>query len=148
MEMKIMQHKISYIVNGTLADFPFSFPFFQPGDVRVAIDNIVLDGNQFSIAANENLDGGIISFAAAPAAGCRIDIFRKILLERAIDYQPTQKINPEHLNRDFNFLMEALRDRDIAEINSAAWQNTYDNVLALAGQLENIVSGFDDYGLL
>lgn len=98
-------------------------------DVRVAINEVLLDSAQYNLQSDENLLGGIISFANPPAIDARIDIFRKINLSRFIDYQPAAKIDPENLNADFNFILEAFRDLSATEISIAQWQNIHDNVL-------------------
>jgi hypothetical protein len=95
----------------------------------VAIEESLLDASRYSLQCDENLGGGTVTFAAAPASGARIDIFRKILLDRFIDYQPAARIDPENLNADFNFLLEAFRDLNSAEIDLAEWRNIHDNVI-------------------
>ncbi len=122
-------YKISYIGDGQAFSFAFTFPFFQPLDVRVAINEVLLDSAQYSLQSDEGLTGGIISFANPPALDARIDIFRKINLSRFIDYQPAAKIDPENLNSDFNFILEAFRDLNSVEISIAQWQNIHDNVV-------------------
>lgn len=120
-------HKISYTGDGATAQFVFAFPVFQNGDVRVAIDNIVLSTDQYNVNINDSFDGGVVELALTPPTGARVDVFRQIVLNRVIDYQPTEQIRPEDLNTDFNFILEALRDL----------RNATD---ALVGN--------DDYGLL
>ncbi len=50
-------------------------------------------------------------------------------LSRIIDYQPTAKIDPEHLNTDFNLLVEAFRDLQTVNIDLTEWANTHDSVM-------------------
>ncbi|MCL1902590.1 MAG: hypothetical protein FWG18_03120 [Alphaproteobacteria bacterium] len=129
-------YKISYTGDGVQNEFAFDFKFFQPDDVRVAINNELLNHAQYNISFDENIydgmtHGGTISFAVAPENGAAIDIYRRIKLERFIDYQPTAKVEPEQLNGDFNFLLEAFRDLYSVEINIDEWQNIHDNVINL-----------------
>jgi len=124
-------YKISYTGDGETNAFAFDFEFFQPRDVHVAMDDVVIDPSQYNLTTNENMNGGTIGFATAPDTAVRIDIFRRIYLERFIDYQPTAKIDPEDLNGDFNFLLEALRDMNELDIDLDQWQNIHDNVVAL-----------------
>ncbi|MCL2331236.1 MAG: DUF2460 domain-containing protein [Proteobacteria bacterium] len=132
-------YKISYTGDSAVSEFAFNFPFFQPADVHVAINSEVMDGASYNLSANEDLTGGTITFATPPAIGAAIDIFRKICLERFIDYQPTAKIDPERLNDDFNFLLEAFRDLDAVNIDLAAWQNIHDNVLNLVRYTKDMI---------
>ncbi len=122
-------HKISYIGDGTTCDFIFAFPFFQNADIRVAIDNRVLDSTQYSVTPTDDFDGGTVTLSVAPAAGTSIDVFRQISLSRVVDYQPTAEIDPEDLNSDFNFLLEAFRDLHQIDINLTEWANTHSNVI-------------------
>ncbi|MDR1337909.1 MAG: hypothetical protein LBJ73_02680 [Rickettsiales bacterium] len=132
-------HKISYIGDGATTEFLFAFPFFQEADVRVAVDGKLLDASQYDAHADENFDGGYVVFAAAPAAGAAIDIFRQISLSRVVDYQPTAKIDPENLNTDFNFLLEAFRDLRAVDIDLAEWKNVHDNVLSFIKYTTDII---------
>lgn len=121
--------KISYVGDGIAYEFAFKFPFFQEADVRVAVNNAVLDGAYYDINPDEDMKGGTVIFAAPPTDGAFIDIFRKIHLERFIDYQPTAKLDVESLNSDFNFIIEAFRDLNSIDQDMAEWKNIHDNVL-------------------
>lgn len=124
-------YKISYIANGVDTDFTFVFPFFQNADVKVAINDSLIDDTQYNVIANNDFSGGTVVFANAPADESRIDIFRQVSLSRVIDYQPTLKIDPEDLNSDFNFLLAAVSDLIKPNIDLAEWQNIHDNVISL-----------------
>lgn len=122
-------YKISYISDGTTTEYEFSFPFFQAADIRVAIDEHVLGTDEYSVIENTTFDGGRVVFANAPASASRIDIYRQVALNRVVDYQPTAKIDPEHLNSDFNFLLEALKDLHAPNVDIEQWRNTHTNVI-------------------
>ena len=122
-------YKISYIGDGENNEFSFSFPFFQESDVRVCIDNELLDNTEYDVNPNDNFSGGLVVFASAPENGKNIDIFRQVDLSRVIDYQPTEKIDPEDLNSDFNFLVAALQDTRNIDVNLAQWANIHDTLL-------------------
>jgi hypothetical protein len=124
-------HKISYSGDGIQTEFAFDFPFFQTADIRAAIDGALLPAEKYAAIPNEAMTGGFVIFADPPAAGAAIDIFRKISLQRFIDYQPAAKIDPQHLNDDFNFLLEAFRDLAAVDADMAEWQNIHDNILNL-----------------
>lgn len=132
-------YKISYTGDGIATSFAFLFPFFQPLDVHVAINQVLLSNTEYSLSADEGLTGGAISFAIAPAIGNKIDIFRKINLTRFIDYQPTAKIDPENLNADFNFLLETFKDLNAIDINLAEWQNIHDNVVSQMNLVQDLI---------
>ena len=122
-------YKISYDSDGVATEYAFSFPFFQDADVCVALDSKNLSPEKYAVIANDDFTGGTVIFAVAPDSGTRIDIFRHISLSRVIDYQPTAEIDCEDLNNDFNFLLEALRDRNESDSDLTEIANTHDNVL-------------------
>lgn len=122
-------HKISYVADGQTSEFEFSFPFFQAADIHVAINEAVLTSDDYSVVENTSFDGGRVVFATPPVDGTRIDIYRVVALSRVVDYQPTAKIDPEHLNADFNFLIEALKDLHAPDVDIEAWRNTHTNVV-------------------
>ena len=121
-------YKVSYTGDGTTTEYVFSFPFFQVADVHAALDNVTLV-NGYTVVPNDDFTGGRVIFTIAPNNGAAIDIFRQISLSRVIDYQPTEKIDPEDLNDDFNFLLAAFQDLRAVDIDLASWTNTHDNVV-------------------
>lgn len=123
-------YKVSYTGDGNMTEFLFSFPFFQAEDIKVALDNVVIT-HGLSVVPNEMFDGGVVVFEEAPAPNTKIDIFRRISLNRNIDYQPTDKIDPEHLNLDFNFLLEAFKDLKKVDVDLSEWGNIHDNTIKL-----------------
>ena len=145
-------YKISYVADGVTTEFAFSFPFFQIADIHVAI-NDMLDApeHNFAVMPNEDFTGGNIVFDVAPVADTKIDIFRQISLSRTIDYQPTERIDPENLNSDFNFLLSAFQDFRQIDFDIAQWQNQHDNVTQLMNYtlhvIEDKLSGAPVLGL-
>lgn len=133
-------YKITYTGDGATTEFMFAFPFFQESDIRVVVDDCLMTATEYGVYSNEDLTGGTVIFANAPADNVRIDIFRQVDLSRVIDYQPTAKIDPEDLNTDFNFLLAALRDIRGADIDLAQWQNTHDNVMRFLEYTNNLVT--------
>lgn len=113
---------VTYTGDGATTAFHFSFPFFHRDDIKVTVnDEPVLPGD-YGLAMTENgpdgnvkFSGGTVHFNMPPEDGVNIVICRRIKLERQIDYQPTEKIQPSNLNRDFNFVIEALKDNATGE---------------------------------
>ena len=121
-------YKVSYTGDGATTEYVFTFPFFQVADVHVSIDNVAVNTG-YTIVPDDDFTGGRVIFVSAPTSGCQIDIFRQISLSRVIDYQPTDKIDPEDLNDDFNFLLAAFQDLRAVDVDLSSWANTYDNVI-------------------
>lgn len=134
-------YKISYVGDGESIEFAFSFPFFQESDIKVSIDNEILNNTQYDVNPNDDFSGGIVVFANAPANNKNIDIFRQVDLSRVIDYQPTSKIDPEDLNSDFNFLLAALQDIRTIDIDLAQWSNVHDNLL---NKIDYVIDTIED----
>ncbi len=134
-------YKISYVGDGENTEFSFSFPFFQEADIKVSVDNVLLNTTQYDINPNDDFSGGIVVFPSAPETGKNIDIFRQIDLSRVIDYQPTAKIDPEDLNVDFNFLLAALQDINAIDIDLSQWANIHDTLLT---KIDYVISTIED----
>ena len=134
-------YKISYIGDGENTEFVFSFPFFQESDIKVSIDNEILNDTQYDVNPNDDFTGGVVVFANAPAINKNIDIFRQVELARVIDYQPTSKIDPEDLNSDFNFLLAALQDIQTINLDLAQWSNVHDNLL---NKIDYVIQTIED----
>lgn len=133
-------YKISYTGDGISNEFNFTFPFFQNADIRVSINNTVIEpSGVYDINSNENFTGGTVVFVNPPLYGSVIDIFRKIELSRIVDYQPTAKIDTENLNTDFNFILEAFRDLNEIDIDLMEWKNIHNNVLSLIEYTKNLI---------
>lgn len=125
-------NEIIYYGDGQTKDFVFDFPFFLASDVHVKLNGSIMNsGYQVTgVKSTEPADipysGGTVTFATAPKSSDKIELFRKIGLERVVDYQPTKKIDPQALNQDFSFLLETLKDFN-ALINS--FSDKYSEIL-------------------
>ena len=134
-------YKISYIGDGENTEFRFAFPFFQESDIKVSIDNQILNNTQYDVNPDDDFNGGLVVFSSAPQSGKNIDIFRQVDLSRVIDYQTTAKIDPEDLNSDFNFLLAALQDIRNIDINLSEWSNVHDTLLS---KIDYVISTIED----
>lgn len=134
-------YKISYTGDGITTEYSFSFPFFQNADVKVSVDNQLLDNTGYDVKPNNDFIGGTVIFSTAPQSGKNIDIFRQVSLDRVIDYQPTLKIDPEDLNSDFNFLLAALKDMNAINIDLSQWANIHETVL---NQMNYVLQTIED----
>ena len=143
-------YKVSYTGDGATTEYVFAFPFFQIADVRIALDEVITTTG-FTVVPNDDFTGGRVIFMTAPNADVQIDIFRQISLSRVIDYQPTDKIDPEDLNDDFNFLLAAFQDLRAVDVDLSSWSNTHDNVVSFLnytlGVIEDKLSGGGVLGL-
>lgn len=132
-------YKISYTGDGVETEFVFAFPFFQQADVRVAIDDEIQSPDTYAVNVNEDFSGGTVVLGTPLPAGSSIDIFRRILLSRVVDYQPTAKIDPEDLNTDFNMLLEAFKDIGNVEIDMEQWKYKHEKVLEFLNYTNQVI---------
>ncbi|MFQ6778150.1 MAG: phage tail fiber protein [Alphaproteobacteria bacterium] len=133
-------YKTSYKSDGITSTYSFVFPFFSDNDVKVSVDGNVLDTSEYSVLPNPDFTGGTVSLAVSPDSGSQIDIFRCVSLSsRIIDYQPTEKIDPEHLNMDFNFIIAALQDTKAISIDLANYQIVYDKAMDLVNYTKQVI---------
>lgn len=107
--------KITFIGDGKTKEFYFSFPYFTKKDIIVELNGAPATGfGLYCVSNGLNADipfsGGKVCFTKPPKATSVISIYRKLELNRHVDYQPTKPINTMVLNQDMNFMLEALRD--------------------------------------
>ncbi len=108
-------NKHNFIGDGKTKHFYFTFPFFTKNDVIVEINGkVATDFGLYCTLNTLNADipfsGGKVSFTKAPKTADVITIYRKLELNRVVDYQPSAKISPVVLNQDMNFMLEVLKD--------------------------------------
>ncbi|MDR3208251.1 MAG: hypothetical protein LBT45_00175 [Rickettsiales bacterium] len=115
---------------GNIAEFYFDFPFFQTDDVKVMLNGQLLESDSYAVRGNESgaasdipYNGGSVEFPTAPAAGVKITIFRRLKLERGIDYQPTLPISQTMLNQDMSFFIECAKEFNERLNNLLALEN-------------------------
>ena len=101
--------------NGESTEFTFNFPFYEKTNVVVtkngeSATNYQVIGTPGGADADIPYTGGKVVFETAPTVMDCITIARTLPLNRAIDYQPTAKIDPTTLNQDMNYMIEVLKD--------------------------------------
>lgn len=147
--------KVSYTADGKIKIFYFDFPFYQKGDIVVAVNNNTnAPGFAVQIGNPNPIDvfpytGGAVHFAVAPIRGTKIEIWREFMIVRPCDYQPMVKICPDDLNRDFNFNLENMKDfrRIVTE-----FAEKYTDVLQLAnskdlpGKIDAVIAEMEAFG--
>lgn len=60
-----------YVGNGATTAFPFTFKVIETSEVSVYVDYVKL-GSGFSVALNDDGDGGTVTFGTAPATGALV----------------------------------------------------------------------------
>lgn len=90
-----------YIASGAQTVFSFDFAVFEPEDVEVRVDGVVvLSGFTTSV----NADGrGNVVFSTAPASGARIALLRRLIIRRQTDFQEGGELRAKTLNDELDF---------------------------------------------
>lgn len=147
-----MANAQTYTGDGTTISFYFTFPFFGTNDINVSINNVHQTSANFAVyptqtpgdAPDVPYTGGRIDFAAAPANGATIKIWRNVEISRHIDYQPTNQPLSHQLNQDINQCIEILKEQNETLGNVISLANL-PTVADLLSELETIRGRLDDF---
>lgn len=147
-------NKVVYPNNaGGVNTFYFEFPFFQNSDVQVYKNGALLASSEYALHKNQGgasgdypYIGGSIEFTNAPKENDRITIKRRLTLQRTVDYQPTAQILPTSLNRDFNFIVEYMKEleniyRAAIDAGEIDWDEITANITDLNQSLDEANQG-------
>ena len=142
--------RVQYVADGTQTVFAFPFPIFAASDLECLVNGerretgLTIQGAGLS-------EGGHVTFAAAPAAGTRITLRRRMRVQRVTDFQPNGLLRADTLNDELDYQVAALQElRD--EIASSLRADPSDPPTGLtlpprAGRA-NRVLGFDSTGAI
>lgn len=100
--------RIHYLADGVQAAFGYSFAIFKDGDLEVWLDGQRQDGG-FAVSGAGISTGGAVLFAVPPAAGRRVTLRRRLVLERTTDYQADGIIRAKTLNDELDYQVAALQ---------------------------------------
>ncbi|SDD89423.1 hypothetical protein [Rhodospira trueperi] len=89
--------RIQYVGDGTQTAFPYPFPVFSEGDLRVYLDDTRVTSG-FSVTGAGESDGGTVTFASAPASGARVTLVRHLDIQRVTDFQAGGPLRAAALN--------------------------------------------------
>lgn len=144
--------KITFIGDGKTKDFYFSLPYFTKKDVVVELNGAPTTGfGLYCVSNGLNADipfsGGRVCFTKPPKVASVISIYRKLELNRHVDYQPTKPINTMVLNQDMNFMLEVLKDMK-AELSDFASQyaeiTDTESTTVILDRIDTVMSAIDD----
>lgn len=137
-------YKITYTGDGVTREYAFTFSYFQSSDIKVSINSDLLAPGDYSVIKTPDAPvdgkytGGHIILNTAPAIGATIVIWRKVELNRIVDYQPTLPISTTSLNSDFNFILEYLRDMYDIDEHAANIENGMQFLDSIQAQITQI----------
>jgi hypothetical protein len=95
--------RIQYVGDGAQTAFPYPFPVFSEGDLRVYLDDTRVTSG-FSVTGAGESDGGTVTFASAPANGARVTLVRHLDIQRVTDFQAGGPLRAATLNDELDTL--------------------------------------------
>ncbi|MBP0446650.1 hydrolase [Roseomonas sp. SSH11] len=101
--------RVQYVADGAQTAFVYPFPVFAAEDIEVHVDGLRL-ASGFAVSGAGRSDGGIVTFALPPAAGARLVLRRRLVMERVTDYQPNGVLRANTLNDELDRQMAALQE--------------------------------------
>ncbi len=101
--------RVHYVASGGQNAFVYPFPIFEPNDIEVRVDGLLL-GAGYSVAGAGVSTGGIVTFGAAPASGVRVLLRRRLRHERTTDFQPNGVLRAAVLNDELDRQTAALQE--------------------------------------
>ncbi|MBY0332750.1 MAG: hydrolase [Acetobacteraceae bacterium] len=101
--------RVQYAADGVQTAFPYPFPIFEPDDLEVRFGNLVQRAG-FVIAGAGDSDGGIVTFASAPAPGMLVTLRRNLVVARTSDFQENGILRARTLNDELDYQVAALQE--------------------------------------
>lgn len=101
--------RVHYVTDGAQAAFTYPFPIFAPQDLEVRLDGIPVAFG-FTVLGAGASEGGTVAFAAAPAAGRRLTLRRRLAISRTTDFQPNGVLRARTLNDELDRQVAAMQE--------------------------------------
>ncbi|RKR42658.1 glycosyl hydrolase family 28-related protein [Paraburkholderia sp. BL17N1] len=141
---------ISYQGNGVTTLFSFPFTIIESADLKTLLNgDLQAIGSQISLNGIGAPGGGSVAFAAPPALGSKIIIYRDVSIERDTDYQDNGDLLAATVNADFDRIWMALQDMSSAGARAIQYpvtEYTLDGTLPPAADRAGMLLGFDASG--
>lgn len=100
---------VEHVGNGVTTVFAYPFGVLAADDLKVRVAGVDITSG-FTVSGVGNRAGGSVTFAAAPANGAVVLLFREVQLKRDTDYQENGDLREAVLDDDFDRTMMALQD--------------------------------------
>ena len=107
--------RVQYVADGAQNSFVYPFPVFGADDMDVHVDGLFIAGG-YAVSGAGSSEGGLVTFAVPPAAGAKVVLRRRLVMERVTDYQPNGVLRANTLNDELDRQVAALQElrEDIA----------------------------------
>lgn len=88
---------------GELTQYDFGFPILAKTDLKVAIDDAIVDAGDYTVTGEGTATGGYVQFTGVqPPAGSRITMWRDMAFERTTDFAPGADLRASVLNDELD----------------------------------------------
>jgi hypothetical protein len=101
--------RVHYVADGVQSAFTYPFPVFEARDLDVRLDGVPL-GYGYTVEDAGRSEGGTLRFAAAPAAGARVTLRRRVAVARVSDFQANGVLRAATLNNELDHQVAALQE--------------------------------------
>lgn len=138
----------TYLGDGVQRDFAFDFPIFASGDLEVYL-NAAPQAGGYAVAGAGVTAGGTVTFDAAPAAGVRVTLRRRLRIERLTDFLESGRLPAAALNKEFDYLtagIQQVADDGALALRYAATDLPASTQLPDRAQRANRLLAFDEAG--
>ena len=126
--------------------FDYPFPILSDGDLRVAVDDVILDSSAYTITGTGQEQGGTIVFGQSPSGGARISIWRDMPFQRTTDFSPGADLRAAVLNDELDRTALLLQQAEALvgdSIHRLPYDVDSDLVLPLARDRAGMFLSFD-----
>ena len=101
--------RVHYVASGGQNVFIYPFPIFEPNDIEVRVDGLLL-GTGYTVAGAGTSTGGTVAFDVAPSIGTRVLLRRRLRPERTTDFQSNGVLRAAVLNDELDRQTAAIQE--------------------------------------
>lgn len=137
---------VEHVGNGVTTVFAYPFGVLAAADLKVRVAGVDITSG-YTVSGVGNRAGGTVTFAAAPANGAEVLLFREVQLKRDTDYQENGDLREDVLDDDFDRIWMALQDQLLIASRTlrAPVGETFADLPAASGRALRVL-GFDAQG--
>ena len=140
--------RVHYVADGAQTAFVYPFPIFEPEDIELHVDGLLITSG-YAVSGAGGSDGGLVTFALPPARGAKVVLRRRLVMQRVTDYQPNGVLRANTLNDELDRQMAAiqeLREDANGTLRQGPGEAGGQFVLPLRAARANRLLGFDSLG--
>ncbi|MCW9039385.1 MAG: phage tail fiber protein [Rhodospirillales bacterium] len=102
--------RIQYAADGAQTDFTYPFPVFADADMEAYIDDALkILTADYTVSGAGSSEGGVVTFASAPAAGVTVTLRRRLAIRRTTDFQEGGAFRAKVINDELDYQTAAIQ---------------------------------------